>query len=255
MEPQNLDPEQNPKIILCGPLVKTEAALLQRGGVEIIREDDNLNLLIGLSRGSIDCDMIIVEAPYGYLLYCMTYSIGEHKTCPVWLVVDPPDEAIWHKINRQLEEVPAKREKARERAISVGPPKHEILLLADTPQRRNKLTGWMREIYDTWKMALPPLNVPEDVKAYLRELPRPSAPPEMVVIAMAGVDSLNTAQQIRRHYPEVGLVWCCDLDFSEQAGHLNADYFYLFNKANIGSLGIGLNRAQLLLSKKRGIML
>ena len=254
MKSQDLTQEQKLQVILCGPLPKTERALLRRGDVEIIREKKNLNLLIGLHNEAIDCDMIIVEAPNGHGLYGLTYPLGERKTCPVWMVADPPDDSIWNEINRQLGDVPAKRQAAREKAIAAGPPKHEILLLADTPQRRSDFSGWMREIYDTWKMALPPLTVPEDVKTYLRELPRPSAPPEGVVIAMAGVDSLNAAQQVRRLYPEVGLVWCCDLDFSAQAYHLDVDYFYLFSEADIGKLGIGLNRVQLL-CKKRGIML
>ena len=243
MESPNMTQEQPLQVILCGPLVKTERALRRRSDVEIIRENNNLNLLIGLSRGSIDCDMMIVEAPYGHGLYGLTYPVGAHKTCPVWMVADPPDESIWNEINRQLGEVPAKRKAARDRAITVGPPKNEILILADAP-RRDEVTGWMREIYAKWDMTLPPLNVPEDVKAYLRELPRPSAPPEAVVIAMAGVDSLKAAEQVRRNYPEVGLVWCCDLDFSDQAYQLDAAYFYLFSEANIGALGIGMNRVQ-----------
>lgn len=254
MKSQDLTQEQKLQVILCGPLPKTEAVLLQRGDVEIIRDDDNFNLLMGMFNGNTGGDMVIVEAPYGHGLHSMTCPVGENKTCPVWLVDDPPNEAIWNEIDRQLGDVPAKRQAAREKAIAAGPPKHEILLLADTPQRRSDFSGWMREIYDTWKMALPPLTVPEDVKTYLRELPRPSAPPEGVVIAMAGVDSLNAAQQVRRLYPEVGLVWCCDLDFSAQAYHLDVDYFYLFSEADIGKLGIGLNRVQLL-CKKRGIML
>ena len=243
MEPQNVDQEQKLQVILCGPLTKTEAALLRRGNVEIIRDDDNFNFLMGMFNGNTGGDMMIVEAPYGHGLHGMTCPVGEHKTCPVWMVADPPDESIWNEINHQLGEVPAKRKAARDRAITVGPPKDEILILADAP-RRDEVTGWMREIYAKWDMTLPPLNVPEDVKAYLRELPRPSAPPEAVVIAMAGVDSLKAAEQVRRNYPEVGLVWCCDLDFSDQAYQLDAAYFYLFSEANIGALGIGMNRVQ-----------
>ncbi len=242
--------EQKLQVILCGPLPKTERALLRRGDVEIIREKKNLNLLIGLNNGAIDCDMMIVEAPNGHGLYGLTYPMGKRKTCPVWMVADPPHEAIWNEINRQLGEAPAKRQAERDAAITVGPPKHEILILADTPQQRDRLTGWAREIYASWKMTLPPLTVPEDVKAYLRELPRPSAPPAAVVIEMAGVDSLNAAEQIRRLYPKVGLVWCCDLNFSAQAYHLDVDYFYLFSEADIGKFGIGLNRAQLLYNKR-----
>ena len=234
--------EQKLQVILCGPLPKTERALLRRGDVEIIREKKNLNLLIGLNNGAIDCDMMIVEAPNGHGLYGLTYPMGKRKTCPVWMVADPPHEAIWNEINRQLGEAPAKRQAERDAAITVGPPKHEILILADTPQQRDKLTGWAREIYASWKMTLPPLIVPEDVKAYLRELRGPCAPPEAVVIAMAGVDSLKAAEHIRRVWPKVGMVWSCNLDFSLQAYHLNVDCFFLLGEANTGTLGIGLNR-------------
>ena len=51
MEHQNLNQEQKLQVILCGPLPKTERALLRRGDVEIIRDKKNLNLLIGLQRG------------------------------------------------------------------------------------------------------------------------------------------------------------------------------------------------------------
>ena len=242
MEHQNLNQEQKLQVILCGPLPKTERALLRRGDVEIIRDKKNLNLLIGLNNGVIDCDMIIVKAPNGHGLYGLTYPMGKRKTCPVWMVADPPHEAIWNEINRQLGEAPAKRQAERDAAITVGPPKHEILILADTPQQRDKLTGWAREIYASWKMTLPPLIVPEDVKAYLRELRGPCAPPEAVVIAMAGVDSLKAAEHIRRVWPKVGMVWSCNLDFSLQAYHLNVDCFFLLGEANTGTLGIGLNR-------------
>ena len=242
MEHQNLSQEQKLQVILCGPLPKTERALLRRGDVEIIREKKNLNLLIGLNNGAIDCDMIIVKAPNGHGLYGLTYPMGKRKTCPVWMVADPPHEAIWNEINRQLGEAPAKRQAERDAAITVGPPRHEILILTDTPERRGELTGWMKKIYSVWNMTLPPLIVPEDVKAYLRELRGPCAPPEAVVIAMAGVDSLKAAEHIRRVWPKVGMVWSCNLDFSLQAYHLNVDCFFLLGEANTGTLGIGLNR-------------
>ena len=37
MEHQNLNQEQKLRVALCGPLPKTERALLRRGDVEIIR--------------------------------------------------------------------------------------------------------------------------------------------------------------------------------------------------------------------------
>ena len=44
MEHQNLNQEQKLHVILCGPLEKTERALLRRGDVEIKR-GSNLNLM------------------------------------------------------------------------------------------------------------------------------------------------------------------------------------------------------------------
>lgn len=99
MEHQNLNQEQKLRVALCGPLPKTERTLLRRGDVEIIRDDDNFNLLMGMFNGKTGCDLMIVEAPYGHGLHSMTCQVGEHKTCPLWLVNDPPDEAIWYKIN------------------------------------------------------------------------------------------------------------------------------------------------------------
>ena len=92
MERQDLNQEQKLQVILCGPLEKTERALLQRGDVEIKR-GSSLNLMGEIVNEICDCDMIIVLAPE--------------------------------------------------------------------------------------------LTAPEDVKACLRELPRPSAPPEALVIAVA----------------------------------------------------------------------
>ena len=51
MKSQDLTQEQKLQVILCGPLPKTEAVLLQRGDVEIIRDDDNFNLLMGVLPG------------------------------------------------------------------------------------------------------------------------------------------------------------------------------------------------------------
>lgn len=245
MKSQDLNQEQKLQVILCGPLPKTERTLLRRGDVEIIRDDDNFNLLMGMFNGKTGCDLMIVEAPYGHGLHSMTCQVGEHKTCPLWLVNDPPDEAIWYKINLQLDEVPAKRKAALEQAIAVGPPRHEILILTDTPERRGELTGWMKKIYSVWNVALPPLNAPEDVKAYLRGLhyraPQ-EGPPELVVIALPGVDGLNAAEHIRRVYPKTSLVWCCDLDFALQAYDLQADFFFPLEEISREKLEEGLTR-------------
>lgn len=152
MERQDLNQGQKLQVILCGPLEKTERALLRRGDVEIKR-GSNLNLMGEIVNEICDCDMIIVLAPE--------------------------------------------------------------------------------------------LTAPEDVKAYLRGLPYrdpQEGPPELVVVALPGVDGLNTTDQIRKVYPKTGLIWCCDLDFALQAYDFHADYFFFLKKASREKLEEGLTR-------------
>lgn len=61
MERQDLNRGQKLHVILCGPLEKTERALLRRGDVEIKR-GGNLNLMGEIVNEIYDCDMIIVQA-------------------------------------------------------------------------------------------------------------------------------------------------------------------------------------------------
>ncbi len=88
----------------------------------------------------------------------------------------------------------------------------------------------------------PAADRPGDVKAYLRELRGPCAPPELVVIALPGVDGLNAAEHIRRVYPKTSLVWCCDLDFALQAYDLQADFFFPLEEISREKLEEGLTR-------------
>ena len=129
MEHQNLNQEQKLHVILCGPLEKTERALLRRGDVEIKR-GSNLNLMGEMVNEVYDCDMMIVQAPYGHGLYSMTYPVREDKRCPVWMVADPPDAHVWKEINFQLDNLPEKNRQRAELAARTGPPKNEIVLLA-----------------------------------------------------------------------------------------------------------------------------
>ena len=257
MATQDLTQEQKLQVILCGPLPQTEAALLQRSDVEIHREKDNFNLLAYMDRDN--CDMIIVEAPYGHGLYSMTYPVDKDKRCPVWMVADPPNETVWKEINWQLDGLPAIKNAARERAIRMGPPRNEVLILADDPQRRSDLSGWTRDIFAGWDMT-PEVIAPEDVKTYQREMHDRNAqdkPPMMVIIAREGVDGLNTAEHIRDFYPRCGLIWCSDLDFAMQAFHFHADDFFFLHEISREKLERGLNKWRPLMDryKERGNIL
>ena len=114
MERQDLNQGQKLHVILCGPLEKTERALLQRGDVEIKR-GSSLNLMGEMVNEIYDCDMIIVQAPYGHGLYSMTYPVREEMKCPAWMVADPPDETVWKEINWQLDHTHEKNASLRNR--------------------------------------------------------------------------------------------------------------------------------------------
>jgi len=52
-------------------------------------------------------------------------------------------------------------------------------------------------------------------------------PPSSVILALAGVAGLNAAEHLRSLFPDCGLIWCSDLDFSLHAFRLRAEYFIL----------------------------
>lgn len=51
--------------------------------------------------------------------------------------------------------------------------------------------------------------------------------PTSVLLALHGVAGLNAAEHLRSLYPECGIIWCSDLDFSLQAFRLRIEYFLL----------------------------
>ena len=51
--------------------------------------------------------------------------------------------------------------------------------------------------------------------------------PTSVLLALHGVAGLNAAEHLRSLYPECGIIWCSDLDFSLHAFRLRIEYFLL----------------------------
>ena len=50
--------------------------------------------------------------------------------------------------------------------------------------------------------------------------------PTSVLLALHGVAGLNAAEHLRSLYPECGIIWCSDLDFSLHAFRLRIEYFF-----------------------------
>jgi len=237
LEAQKTKQEIKLDVILCGPLRETEKALLQRGDVEI-RRGETFNLMAEMLNKVCDCDMIVVEAPYGQGLYSLTYTVERGKTCPAWMVSDPPSETVWKEINWQLDTRLARKKNPSSRLVK-GSPRDEALILAADQQTRNDLTNWTRDACAGWGL-FSEITAPEDTKAYLRD--PPPRPPRLVILALPGVDGLNSAQELRALCPDTGLIWCCDLDFSLQAYRLEADYFFLMESLSREMLKTSLDR-------------
>ncbi len=51
--------------------------------------------------------------------------------------------------------------------------------------------------------------------------------PTSVLLALLGADGLSAAEQLRSLYPQCGLIWCSDRDFSLHAFRLRAEYFFM----------------------------
>ena len=51
--------------------------------------------------------------------------------------------------------------------------------------------------------------------------------PDLVFLALKGVAGLNVAEHLRSLYPECGIIWCSDLDFSLHAFRLRIEYFFM----------------------------
>lgn len=79
MERQDLNQEQKLHVILCGPLEKTERALLQRGDVEIKR-GSSLNLMGEMVNEIYDCDGGAIHRPtVAYRHYAGGAGFPYHK--------------------------------------------------------------------------------------------------------------------------------------------------------------------------------
>ena len=51
--------------------------------------------------------------------------------------------------------------------------------------------------------------------------------PTSVLLALQGVAGLNAVEHLRSLWPECGVIWCSDLDFSLHAFRLRVEYFLL----------------------------
>ena len=59
------------------------------------------------------------------------------------------------------------------------------------------------------------------------QLSRRNLPADIVLLVLPGVDGLNAAEHLHSLFPECGIIWCSDLDFSLHAFRLRVEYFFM----------------------------
>ena len=71
----------------------------------------------------------------------------------------------------------------------------------------------------------PLLETYQNQEVFFKEIQ--SNVPDIVLLVLAGVDGLNAAEHLHSLFPECGIIWCSDLDFSLHAFRLRVEYFFM----------------------------
>ena len=71
----------------------------------------------------------------------------------------------------------------------------------------------------------PLLETYQNQEVFFKEIQ--SNVPDIVLLVLPGVDGLNAAEHLHSLFPECGIIWCSDLDFSLHAFKLRVEYFFM----------------------------
>ena len=71
----------------------------------------------------------------------------------------------------------------------------------------------------------PLLETYQDQEIFFKKIQRNV--PDIVLLVLPGVDGLNAAEHLHSLFPECGIIWCSDLDFSLHAFRLRVEYFFM----------------------------
>ena len=71
----------------------------------------------------------------------------------------------------------------------------------------------------------PLLETYQNQEVFFKEIQ--SNVPDIVLLVLPGVDGLNAAEHLHSLFPECGIIWCSDLDFSLHAFRLRVEYFFM----------------------------
>lgn len=101
---------------------------------------------------------------------------------------------------------------------------YRIAVLADKEQIGHNYANQLIS-FCSKKGVFPQIEVYRNEKEFFYEIQ--ISPPTSALISLCGVAGLNVVEHLRALYPNCGIIWCSDLDFSLQAFRLRVEYFFM----------------------------
>ena len=101
---------------------------------------------------------------------------------------------------------------------------YRIGVLADKKKNGETYAKMISDYCITQKL-FPLLETYQDQEVFFKKIQRNV--PDIVLLVLPGVDGLNAAEHLHSLFPECGIIWCSDLDFSLHAFRLRVEYFFM----------------------------
>lgn len=101
---------------------------------------------------------------------------------------------------------------------------YRIRVLTDKKKNGETYAKMISDYCITQKL-FPLLETYQNQEVFFKEIQ--SNVPDIVLLVLPGVDGLNAAEHLHSLFPECGIIWCSDLDFSLHAFRLRVEYFFM----------------------------
>ena len=101
---------------------------------------------------------------------------------------------------------------------------YRIGVLTDKKKNGETCAKMISDYCITQKL-FPLLETYQNQEVFFKEIQ--SNVPDIVLLVLPGVDGLNAAEHLHSLFPECGIIWCSDLDFSLHAFRLRVEYFFM----------------------------
>ena len=101
---------------------------------------------------------------------------------------------------------------------------YRIGVLTDKKKNGETYATMISDYCITQKL-FPLLETYQNQEVFFKEIQ--SNVPDIVLLVLPGVDGLNAAEHLHSLFPECGIIWCSDLDFSLHAFRLRVEYFFM----------------------------